>query len=100
MRRIKKKQSTKSERIFYEILKELKIPFKHRWIIGGREIDFVIGKIAIEIDGHQQDPEKNSELVRLGYTPIHLDNKELLENRIIIKQEIKNLWQLHILEEE
>ena len=74
---IDKKHSTKAERIFYEVLKELKIPFKHRWIIGGREIDFVIGNYAIEIDGHEQDVEKNNQLIKLGYTPIHFHNSEI-----------------------
>ena len=80
---IKKKNSTRFERIFYEVLKELKIPFKHRWIIQGREIDFVIDKLAVEIDGHDQDIEKNSTLLRLGYIPIHLHNKEITKENII-----------------
>lgn len=99
MRRIIKKHSTKAERVFYEILKELKIPFRHRWVIEGREIDFLIGNIAIEIDGHKQDANKNNWLVEKGYTPIHLENKELLD-REKIKRDIKKLWEQHILEEE
>lgn len=85
---ITKKHSTKEERIVYEALKELKIPFKHRWIIGGREIDFVIDKVCIEIDGHNQDGFKNQELVSLGYTPIHLHNSEVTRKNInqLIKQ--------------
>lgn len=79
---IDKKHSTKTERIVYEVLKEMKIPFKHRWIIGGREIDFVIDKICIEIDGHEQDVEKNNQLVKLGYTPIHLHNSEITKENI------------------
>ena len=86
MRRLLKKNSTKAERIFYEILKELKIPFKHRWIIGGREIDFVIGKYAVEIDGHRQNPNKNTRLVELGYIPIHYNNQEIINDKQIIKQ--------------
>ena len=77
------RNSTKQERIVYEILKELKIPFKHRWLIGYREIDFVIGKTCIEIDGHEQDGTKNAELVKLGYTPIHLHNSEVSREKII-----------------
>ena len=83
MRRILKKHSTKPERIVYEVLKELKIPFKHRWIIGGREIDFVIGKVCLEIDGHEQDGFKNEQLVRLGYIPVHLHNSEITREKII-----------------
>lgn len=78
-----KQNSTKTERIFYECLKELKISFRHRWIIQNREIDFVIGKYAIEIDGHDQDSYKNNDLVKLGYIPIHINNKEISKQYII-----------------
>ena len=69
----------------YEVLKELKIPFKHRWIVGGREIDFVVGNYAIEIDGHEQDVEKNNHLIRLGYIPIHIHNSEIIKQNIFKK---------------
>ena len=52
-------------------------------MIGGREVDFVIGKICIEIDGHEQDGTKNEQLVKLGYTPIHLHNSEITKEIII-----------------
>lgn len=61
----------------------MKIPFKHRWIIGGREVDFVIGNYCIEIDGHSQDTDKNEMLANLGYTPIHLHNSEITRENII-----------------
>ena len=83
MRRILKKHSTIQERIFYEVLKELKIPFKHRWLISGREVDFLIGKHVIEINGHEQDGEKNHFLAELGYIPIHLNNSEITKENII-----------------
>lgn len=82
---IDKKHSTKFERLFYEVLKELHIPFKHRWIIGGREVDFVIKNYAIEINGHNQDEDKSKILSDYGYIPIHLHNSE------ITKENIKNL---------
>jgi len=82
---ISKKRSTKAERIVYEILKELHIPFKHRWIINGREVDFLIGKHVIEIDGHKQDSSKNIDLVEQGYTPLHFNNSEIINNRKNIK---------------
>lgn len=84
MRRIKKKHSTIYERRFYEVLKELHIPFKHRWLIAGREIDFVIfGNVCIEIDGHEQDGKKNAKLAKAGYIPIHLHNSEVTRKNII-----------------
>lgn len=80
---IDKKKSTKPERTVYEVLKELKIPFKHRWIIQGRECDFVIGNVVLEIDGHEQDSKKNENLIELGFTPIHLHNSEINRKSII-----------------
>lgn len=89
MRRITKKHSTKPERIVYEVLKELQIPFRHRWIVQGREVDFIFNNVALEIDGHEQDGEKNRMLVEQGYTPIHLHNSEV--NKEHIKELIKEL---------
>lgn len=86
--RILKKHSTKPERIVYEILKELRLPFKHRWLIRGKEVDFVLGKIVLEIDGHPQDETKNLQLIEMGYVPIHFSNQEIINNREIIKKEL------------
>lgn len=80
---ILKKNSTRAERIVYEALKSLHIPFKHRWIINRREVDFIIGKYVLEIDGHEQDGEKNHMLAELGYVPIHLHNSEINRQFII-----------------
>lgn len=80
--RVLRKHSTKAERIFYEALKELQVPFKHRWIIHGREVDFLLwGKVVIEIDGHEQDGDKNHWLSELGYIPMHLNNDEVTKER-------------------
>lgn len=81
-RNILKKNSTKPERIVYEVLKELHVPFRHRWIINGREVDFVIGNICLEIDGHEQDGAKNHMLAELGYLPMHLYNSEITKENI------------------
>lgn len=90
MRRIDKKHSTKAERIFYEILKELKIPFKHRWVVDGLEVDFLIGKHVVEINGHDQDPKRNERFIKLGYVPIHIHNSEITNNRGKIKSKLLN----------
>ena len=79
---ILKKNSTKPERIVYEALKELHIPFKFRWILNGREVDFLIGNVVLEIDGHEQDGEKNHMLAELGYIPLHLHNSEISRKTI------------------
>jgi len=75
--KLKKGKSTKAERRFAEILKKNHIPFRAKVIVKGREIDFLIGRYAIEISGHIQDPSRNEELVRLNYVPIHFSNQEI-----------------------
>jgi very-short-patch-repair endonuclease len=72
-----KENSTKAERRFSELLKQKHIKFKTKVKIQGREIDFLIGKIAIDIDCHSQDSEKNQMLIAEGFTPIHLFNREV-----------------------
>ncbi len=78
--KLTKGHSTKSERKFMELCKKLRIPFKAKVKIQGREIDFLVGKYAIEIDAHSQDVEKNWMLIHEGYSPIHLANWDINEN--------------------
>lgn len=75
--------STKAERRFAELLKRLHIPFKAKIKIEGREIDFLIGKYAIEIDGHKQDVKKNQMLIEKGYNPIHFNSWEIPNQNLI-----------------
>ncbi len=74
----------------YEILKELRIPFLHRWRVGRSEVDFLVGKFAIDLDGHAQDGDRNFDLIERGYVPIHFSNRQLL-NRETIKLELIKL---------
>lgn len=67
----------------YEVLKEFQIPFRHRWMIDGMEVDFVIGNYALEINGHDQNTDKNELLAKSGYTPIHMHNSEINRENII-----------------
>ena len=83
---IKKTHSTRSERIFAEYLKELHIPFRHRVKINNKEIDFIVGTYAIEIDGHNQSGERNNDLLQLGYTPIHFNNNEIKSTKQWLEQ--------------
>lgn len=82
--KLKRRTSTKAERRFSELLKRHRIPFRTKVRISGREIDFVIGWKAIDIDGHEQDSEKNRMLIDAGYIPMHIRNQEIGE-RIISK---------------
>jgi hypothetical protein len=74
--KLRRGHSTKNERRFAEFLKSKRIPFKTKVKINGGEIDFLIGKYAIEIDGHYQDGLKNSLLIGQGYIPIHINNNK------------------------
>lgn len=78
--RLKKGCSTKAERRFAEILKQNHIPFRTKVIVKGREIDFLIGRYAIDIDGHNQARGKNEMLVQAGLIPIHISNQEIKNN--------------------
>lgn len=89
--KLKKGHSTKAERKFSELLKSLHIPFRYKVKIEGREIDFIVGNYAIEIDGHTQDVEKNYLIIRNGYNPIHYDNNEISSPNI--KEWLKDIWQ-------
>ena len=87
LRKLRKGISTKSERRFSEILKSNHIPFRSKVVVNGREVDFIIGKYAIDIDGHQQDGQKNVHLVNAGYIPIHFTNKEVdISDQELIKK--------------
>ncbi len=72
-----RRSSTKAERKFHELLKKLHIPFKAKVKIQGREVDFIVGRYAIDIDGHKQDVNKNIMLITKGYNPIHLSNNSV-----------------------
>ena len=82
--KLRKGKSTKYERRFMELLKKNHIPFQAKVKIGGREVDFLVGRYAIDIDGHEQFIGKNEMLVKLGYTPIHFNNREIT-NKLDIK---------------
>ena len=89
--KLKKGHSTKAERRFCEILKRCRIPFQTKVIINGREVDFLIGKIVIEIDSHPQDVEKNRKLMELGYSPIHFNNWEISVYEDSLEEWLKKL---------
>lgn len=91
--KLTKGHSTKGERKFAELLKELRISFKTKQKICGREVDFLIGNVAIEIDGHEQDSEKNLMLISKGFHPVHLNNWEVTPH---LKEWLKKIsWQEH-----
>ena len=88
--KLKKSHSTRAERIFLETLKRLRIPFRAKVKIKGREIDFLIGRYAIEIDSHSQDVYKNHMLLNEGYTPIHFQSWFI--DSPSIEKWLKQLW--------
>ena len=89
--KLKKNHSTAAERRFMEICKRLHIPFQAKVKIEGREVDFLIGIYAIEIDSHPQDVKKNHRLISLGYNPIHFNNWEIKLYEDSIEGWLKNI---------
>ena len=77
---INKRNFTKSERKFIRFLQENHIPFQTKLKIKGREIDFLIGKYAVDLDCHDQDSSKNVMLVEEGFIPLHFSNREIKNN--------------------
>ena len=75
--KMRKGISTSAERRFAELLKRNHIPFQTKVKINNKEVDFLIGKYAIEINGHQQDTDKNVMLAKAGFIPIHFHNSEV-----------------------
>jgi very-short-patch-repair endonuclease len=76
--KLRVKNSTKAERKFSERLKSLRIPFRTKVKVNGREVDFIIKNYAIDIDGrHSQDGSKNKMLVEAGYIPVHIINSSV-----------------------
>lgn len=88
LNKLQRGHSTKAERIFGEILKSLRIPFRTKVKIDNMEIDFIVDKYAIEINGHEQSGIKNNKLIRLGYVPIHFNNRDIINNRELIKNKL------------
>jgi hypothetical protein len=75
--KLTKGHSTKSERKLMELFKKHHIPFKAKVLINKREIDFLLGNYAIELDAHIQDWEKNKMLIEYGLIPLHYHNWEI-----------------------
>lgn len=89
---IHKRSSTKAERRFAEILKKNHIAFRFRELIAGREVDFIIGKIAIEIGDHSQNVLKNKGIIEAGYSLMFITNKELRESSHAVEENLLNNW--------
>lgn len=92
---VSKQNSTKAERRFIEILKRNHISYKFREKVLGREVDFLIGKIAIEIGNHSQDPLKNKGIIESGYSLLFITNKELQTSPLDVEQNLLTNWKFH-----
>ena len=87
-----KKHFTKPERIFWEILKRNQLSFETKVKIEGREIDFLIGKVAVEIGNHSQDVEKNSRILENGFHLLFITNAELYSNPKAVEFSLLTNW--------
>ena len=86
-----KRHSTKVERKIAEILKNHRIPFKTKWRIDGREVDFLIGRVIIEIDGkiHKHlSSSRDKMFLDIGYIPIHISTDEIRHTPQIVEQKL------------
>lgn len=88
------KHHTKAERRFAEILKRNHISFRAKVRICGREVDFLLGKIAVEIGDHSQDPLKNKALGEAGYSLLFITNKQLRDNPKEVERHLLDNWLL------
>jgi len=92
--KLTKRNSKKAERIILELLKKNHLPFKSKWIIANHEVDFLIGKTIIEVDGviHRHLESKRDILFnKLGYKPIHFSVREIRENLSLTEKKLKYL---------
>jgi len=74
---LQRNHSTKSERRISEILKKNHIKFYAKRRIGKYEVDFLIGKMILEVDGavHRDQPiDRDQYFLSSGYLPVHIDN--------------------------
>ena len=98
LKKLKKLKSTKTERKFSEILKHNRIPFKFKQRIGKYEVDFLINKLIVELDGevHRNiKTERDIYLSNQGYVPVHLRNNEVWNNSDKMEKEILTLIRLN-----
>lgn len=93
---IYKRTSTKAERRFSEILKKNHIPYKFREKVNGREVDFILGTIAVEIGNHSQDVAKNKALLEAGYSLLFISNKSLRDSPDAIEEKLLDKWLKHV----
>jgi len=71
---LRKTNSTKDERRIGEILKRNHIKFKTKWRVGKYEVDFLIGRLILEVDGSvhgQIKTERDTYFFSQGYVPVH-----------------------------
>ena len=87
-----KKHNTKAERIFGEILKRNRIPFRSKVKVCGREIDFLIKDVAVEIGNHSQDTLKNKAIIESGLSLLFITNKELYESPHLVERHFIDNW--------
>jgi len=68
---------TKGERRIREILKRNRIKHVYKARVGKYEVDFLIGRMALEVDGNihkQANTKKDVYLFSQGYVPVHLNS--------------------------
>jgi very-short-patch-repair endonuclease len=80
--KLQKKQSTKDERRFMELLKANRIKFRTKVKIQGHEVDFLIGNNIVEIRNYKQNPIRNNQLLKSGYNLLYFNTNDILSKDI------------------
>ncbi len=94
--KLERKNSTKAERKVAEILKRNHIKFKAKWKINGREVDFLIGKVIVEVDGNVHgsiDREREQMFLDSGYLPLHISVNQVYKSSELEKDIIHLITQ-------
>jgi len=89
--KLTKYNSTKVERKIAEILKNNRIPFKTKWRVKGHEVDFLIGRVIIEIDGKTHNhlsSQREKLFIDAGYVPFHISTVEIRKSPGVIEQKL------------
>lgn len=94
LQKLRRSVSTVGERRIGEILKNNRIKFRTKVKIGRYEVDFIIGRVAIEVDGSvhkHSNVSRDAYLIKKGYIPLHVAGIKGVERDLIYLIKENNL---------
>lgn len=90
--KLKTCNSTKGERRIAELLKKHRIKFVAKAKIKGFEVDFLIGKTIIEVDGKvhlKSNVGRDTLLFKEGYIPLHISTYN--RHNLTVEKDLLNI---------